>query len=72
MQHATCPKRGENACDKGTEVFTSDLFRKRRQIFKPIMDQSKAKQKQTRITFENQLRTALGRNVMLKLFYYQL
>ena len=40
--------------------FGSDWLRKWREIFKPITKRSNAKPKQTRITFDTQVKTALS------------
>ena len=40
--------------------FTSDWLRKWREIFKPITKRSNAKPKQTRITLDSQVKTALS------------
>ena len=40
-------------------AFTSDWWRKWREFFKPITEHSKATQKKTQLTFNNQLKTAL-------------
>ena len=39
--------------------FTSDWLRKWREFFKPITEPGNAKPKQTRITFDTQVKTAL-------------
>ena len=49
----------ENAPNKDAIGFTSDSSRKWREIFQPIREQGKAKPKQTQITFNTQLKTAL-------------
>ena len=53
--------------------FTSDWLRKWRESFKPITECSNAKPKQTRITFDTQVKIALFRsvsaNITLKLCF---
>ncbi len=43
--------------------FTSDWLRKWREIFKPITKRSNSKPKQTQLTFDTQVKTALSRDI---------
>jgi len=62
LEANTCYRRQarENACDKNTDGFgcTSDWLRKWSEFYKPITERIKANPKQTRITFDNPLKTA--------------
>ena len=55
----------EHACDQVTIGFSLafDWLRKWREFFEPIREHSKAKSKQTHITFDTRLNTVLGRNL---------
>ena len=68
LEANTCHRRQarENACEQVAIglSFTSDWWRKWREIFQPITERSKAKPKQnqskTQITFDTQMKTALS------------
>ena len=63
LEANTCSRQiaRENECARVTIGFgfTSDWLRKWREFFKPITERSNAKPKQTRITFNTQVKIAL-------------